>query len=41
MKFIKVIDGKKVIIEEADINHLSIWLREGFAEYKEVELKKK
>jgi len=40
MKFIKVIDGKKVIIEEADINHLSIWLRERFTEYK-VELKKK
>jgi len=34
MKFIKVIDGKKVIIEEADINHFSIWISEWFAEYK-------
>lgn len=35
MKFVKIIDGKEIVIEEQDKNSSSLYIREGFKEYEE------
>lgn len=34
MKFVKTVNGKKIVIEDDNKNHFSMYIREGFKEEK-------